>query len=930
MDMNKNIERNNFETLFQLTRDYAFVIRSSGKVLKRNTIAAEVFGNDTVFIPFKSQDSYATTQEESGNIIKELVNSIETNPIYEMIDIFGNLHSCEIQCIPIVFDNEECYLILINECTQNMILNSKYYKIFNSNTIPMLISDFATGNFLEVNEVALQLFGFDKKEIIGKKAFEFVKNASPEFRNSYFADLLKYNKVDDFRMKIASKDSIDRLCLVDMTVLNLDSGKVILTTIKDISKLETDEIVYTRLFDSVSFGIVCHESTGAIISANPAASVILGLTNDQLLGKTSRDPRWKAINEQGEELLPEEHPAMISLQKGIAVENQIIAVYIPENNTYRWIKVSSYPFFKPNGNGEPAFVYALFEDITAEKSRNEKLRILNLSVEHSPVSIVITDKNGTIEYVNPKFCETTSYSLEEAIGQNPKILKSGKLDESVYTDLWETIATGNTWTGELINKDKYDNIFWESVSISPIFNNFGKITHYVGIKENITHRKQAEEEQRFNLLRMQSLEKILKYPTDSIFDLLDIALEEIIKLTQSKLGYIYFYDESTQMFTLNSWSKEVMNECTIAEKQRVYELDKTGIWGEAVRQRKPIMINDFVAANPQKKGYPDGHAHLARFLTVPIFNNEKITAVVGVANKEKEYNDTDQLQMSLLMDAVWKVIERQRANEEVNNLLKEITYAKELTEVNLQQKNLLVEELETTKEQLIVSLNEKDKFFSIIAHDLRSPFSGFLGFTQIMAEDIQDLSVNEIQDISEKMQDSAKTLYQLLENLLEWARMKRGSISFNPENISIAAIVQTNISVIKLRANYKDVEIIASIPSQLYAYADLNLLNGVIRNLLSNALKFTPIGGNINIGTIDATDSTIIYIKDSGIGMSESTIGKLFKIDEKISRPGTEGESSTGLGLLLCKEYIDKHNGKIWAESEVNNGSTFFVSLPKL
>lgn len=928
--MHSNIEQNNFETLFQLTRDYAFIVRSNGKILKRNTIAAEVFGNDTVFIPFQSQDSSATQQEISSNILNGLINSADTAPIYELNDIFGIIHFCEIKCTPIVFHDAECYLLLVNESTQQRILNSKYYKVFSNNSIPMLISDFATGDFLEVNEVALQLFGFDKEDIIGKKAFEFVKNASPEFRNSYFAELLKYNKVDDFRMKISTKKSAELLCLVNMTVLQLDSGKVILTTIKDISKLETDEIIYTRLFDSVSFGIVCHDTTGAIISANPAASAILGLTNDQLLGKTSKDPRWKAISEQGEELRPEEHPAMISLQKGIAVENRIIAVYIPETNEYRWIKVSSYPFFKPHSDGESAFVYALFEDITSEKSRNEKLNILNLSIEQSPVSIVITDKNGTIEYVNPKFCETTGYTLEEAIGKNPRILKSGKLDESVYSALWETIATGKTWTGELINKDKYDNIFWESVSISPIFNNFGKITHYVGIKENITHRKQAEEEQRFNLLRMQSLEKILKYPTDSIFDLLDIALEEIIKLTQSKLGYIYFYDESTQVFTLNSWSKEVMNECTIAEKQRVYELDKTGIWGEAVRQRKPIMINDFAVANPQKKGYPEGHAHLARFLTVPIFNNEKITAVVGVANKEKEYNETDQLQMSLLMDTVWKVLERQKANEEVNNLLKEITYAKELTEVNLQQKNLLVEELETTKGQLIKSLNEKDKFFSIIAHDLKSPFSGFLGFTQIMAEDIQDLSVNEIQEISEKMQDSAKTLYQLLENLLEWARMKRGNVNFNPENISIAAMVQANISVIKLRANYKHIEIIASIPSQLYVYADLNLLNGVIRNLLSNALKFTPVGGNINIGTIDAEDSTIIYVKDSGIGMSESTLSKLFKIDEKISRPGTAGESSTGLGLLLCKEYIEIHNGKIWAESEINKGSTFFVSLPKI
>ena len=131
-----------------------------------------------------------------------------------------------------------------------------------------------------------------------------------------------------------------------------------------------------------------------------------------------------------------------------------------------------------------------------------------------------------------------------------------------------------------------------------------------------------------------------------------------LELTHSRLGYIYFYDEDSEEFVLNTWSKEVMKECSIANPQTRYELQKTGIWGEAVRQRQPILVNDFQAPNPLKKGYPEGHAPLSRYLTVPVFIGGRIVAVVGVANKESDYNQTDILQLTLMMDSVWKGVDR--------------------------------------------------------------------------------------------------------------------------------------------------------------------------------------------------------------------------------------------------------------------------------
>lgn len=168
-----------------------------------------------------------------------------------------------------------------------------------------------------------------------------------------------------------------------------------------------------------------------------------------------------------------------------------------------------------------------------------------------------------------------------------------------------------------------------------------------------------------NKERLQCVVNVLQYDAKSKQDLLDFALDEALSMTCSSYGYIYYYDEEKRRFTLNSWSRDVMQSCNVANPESQYELDKTGIWGEAVRQRRPIMVNDFAAPDPLKKGYPQGHVHLTRFLTIPLFDQGKIVAVVGVANKQEEYDESDVLQLTLLMDAVWKVSERKRVESEL-------------------------------------------------------------------------------------------------------------------------------------------------------------------------------------------------------------------------------------------------------------------------
>lgn len=239
-------------------------------------------------------------------------------------------------------------------------------------------------------------------------------------------------------------------------------------------------------------------------------------------------------------------------------------------------------------------------------------------------------------------------------------------------------------------------------------------------------------------------------------------------------------------------------------------------------------------------------------------------------------------------------------------------------------------EIKLKNEELLKLNAEKDKFFSIIAHDLRSPFNSFLGLTQIMAEDLPSLTLNQVQDMAISMKNSATNLYSLLENLLEWSQIQKGSMPFDPAEIQLRSLVDEVITLALETAKSKEIEIGCNISEEILVFADSNILQTVIRNMVSNAMKFTTRKGKISLSAkTDKNNYVEISIRDTGVGMSQEMVENLFQPDVKTSRKGTENEPSTGLGLLLCKEFVEKHGGKIWVESEVGKGSAFYFTIPK-
>ena len=251
------------------------------------------------------------------------------------------------------------------------------------------------------------------------------------------------------------------------------------------------------------------------------------------------------------------------------------------------------------------------------------------------------------------------------------------------------------------------------------------------------------------------------------------------------------------------------------------------------------------------------------------------------------------------------------------------------TSMNVTERTIAVQEIKLKNEQLQKLNAEKDKFFSIIAHDLRTPFNSFLGLSQIMAEDLHSLKMSEIQEIAVSISKSATNLHRLLENLLQWSQVHYGAIPFNPEAIKLGLATEESIEMIQEFAKSKGIDITCEILDDTMVFSDSNMLQTIIRNLISNAVKFTPKGGKVNLSAKATDEKTIeISIKDSGIGMNQTLINNLFRLDIKTNRTGTEGEPSSGLGLLLCKEFIEKHGGEIWVASEVGKGSEFYFTLP--
>jgi two-component system, sensor histidine kinase and response regulator len=261
-------------------------------------------------------------------------------------------------------------------------------------------------------------------------------------------------------------------------------------------------------------------------------------------------------------------------------------------------------------------------------------------------------------------------------------------------------------------------------------------------------------------------------------------------------------------------------------------------------------------------------------------------------------------------------------NREVSNLQRQLIKEKHALESTLAR-------LADANKKLTILNADKDRFISILAHDLKSPFTGLLGWSEVLLDNLRTYDINKIEELIIYIRRSAKGAYNLLEDLLLWARAQSDMLPFDPEELNLMDILETIVEIFDPVASNKNISVTCSLSEEIIVIADLNMLNTILRNLVSNAVKFSKRDGEITIMAERNPEHITITVSDSGVGIPSDVLPELFNISQNYTTPGTSGEKGTGLGLLLCKELVEKHGGKIWADSIPGKGSQFSFTVPQ-
>jgi PAS domain S-box-containing protein len=425
---------------------------------------------------------------------------------------------------------------------------------------------------------------------------------------------------------------------------------------------------------------------------------------------------------------------------------------------------------------------------------------------------------------------------------------------------------------------------------------------------DITDRKRAEEERALNARRLSALLEINQMSSASIHDLTHFAMEEAVSLTGSSIGYIAFVNEDETVLTMFAWSKAAMVECAIGNKPITYPVNSTGLWGEAIRQRRPIITNDYAAANPWIKGVPEGHCRIVRHMNVPIFDGNRIVIVAGVGNKIEDYDEGDVRQLTLLMEGIWRIVNQRRAEEERKNLQDQLAQASKMEAVG--------------------------RLAGGVAHDFNNLLTTILGYSELILTQIPDADPfrTEVQEISK----AGKRAASLTQQLLAFSRkqvIKPRAIDLNDEVGEARKMLERLIG--------ENIKLVLDLAPHLDCIkVDPHQIDQVLLNLAVNSRDAMPDGGTLTIATANVTigkdrapcqsdmapgDYVVLSVADTGIGMNEETRMRIFEPFFSTKEVG----KGTGLGLAMVYGIAKQNGGAVTVDSSPGQGTAFKIYLPR-
>ena len=456
------------------------------------------------------------------------------------------------------------------------------------------------------------------------------------------------------------------------------------------------------------------------------------------------------------------------------------------------------------------------------------------------------------------------------------------------------------------------------------------------LRLEITERQRAEDLLVLNAEHMNVLLRLNQMTSATAAEIMDFAFEKAVHLTKSKIGYLAFLNMDETVLTMKLWSRTALVECNMDDKPIEYPLEIIGLWGEAVRQRRPIITNDYNAPNPWKKGYPNGHVQLTRHMNVPVIVDSRIVLVAGVGNKEDDYDETDVQQLTLLTEGMWRLLERKHAEEELKR-------HRDHLEVMVKERTI---ELMVAKERAEAANRAKSTFLANMSHELRTPLNAILGYAQILQQRLLD--AKDVEGVT-RIHESGQHLLALITDLLELSKLEVGKIELHPSPFQLSTFLNSLLSTIRARAEAKGIAFVveASNDLPLSVVADATCLRQVLLHLLSNAVKFT-ISGQITFrissvkhlspdnsqpegSDAGALDKVLLRfeVTDTGIGIAPEQLEHIF---QPFERPGNLAPRAErpGLSLLISRQRVQMMGGDLHVQSEMGRGSTFWfeISLP--
>lgn len=625
-------------------------------------------------------------------------------------------------------------------------------------------------------------------------------------------------------------------------------------------KLKESEERFRAIFENniLPMFLIDPENDLKIVNVNKAACIYYGYSRQEFLQNITAD----VFNTGTKEETKKRMAATIKEKREYLVVQHILS-----NGTIRDVEVfiSFVPILGKT------LILSIVNDITEVKKQREELAKLSVAIASSPTSVVITDPEGIIEYVNPAFTNITGYSFEEAFNQNPKFLKSGVQDNHFYKNLWNTIKEGLVWRGEFVNKKKNGEHYIERATISPIKNDKGEIINFIALKENITEEKKAQNE-------LDEYKNHLEDLVEKRTAELETSTKGFKYLGESSKDFIFRIDKDLTIQYMNSAMKEKL---TIRENENILDALKINNVAENFKNIITKALSDTIESksNIRKEIY----------------------------HKNKFWID-------------WVFIPELNSSNEVETVL---GFGRDITEIK-KLNDTIIFAYEKEKE-----LNEiKTNFISMTSHEFRTPLTSILSSADLLELYYNNGDKTKVLTHINRIQNSVQVLTSLLDEVLTLSRSDRGKIELNLKKFDLNNLCSEIIDQIKAQALENQKIIFDYKLSLKEIVGDSKLLNHIISNLLSNAIKYSPNGGEVYLKVEEEKEFIKFSVKDSGIGIPEEDQKRLF--EPFFRAKNIDKINGYGLGLSIVKQYVEIHKGEITFESKLNEGTNFTVKIAKI